>query len=90
MAAVHVIVWLAKSECLMTSSSISSLVKVHSVVVRRIMQALTKAGIVESKVGRDGGYFLMNPADEITLGDVYSAILRKYTLSQVMNHTNCY
>lgn len=72
MVAVHVIAWLAKSECLMTSSSISILVNAHSVVVRRIMQALTNAGIVESKIGRDGGYFLRVPADKITLGDVYA------------------
>jgi Rrf2 family transcriptional repressor of oqxAB len=74
MVAVHVIAWLAKSDCLMTSSSISILVNAHSVVVRRIMQALMNAGIVESKIGRDGGYFLREPADKITLGDVYSAI----------------
>ncbi|MFC5449906.1 RrF2 family transcriptional regulator [Paenibacillus aestuarii] len=72
--AVHVLIRLAKSECLMTSSSIASLIKAHSVVVRRVMQALTSAGIVESKLGRDGGYFLRKPADEITLGEVYSAI----------------
>jgi len=74
MVAVHVLVRLAKSECLMTSSSIASLIKAHSVVVRRVMQGLTSAGIVESKLGRDGGYSLRKPADEITLGEVYSAI----------------
>jgi len=31
------------------------------------MQELTRAGIVESKLDRDGGYFSRKPADEKTL-----------------------
>ncbi|MNO98453.1 iron-responsive transcriptional regulator [compost metagenome] len=38
------------------------------------MQSLNNAGIVESKGGREGGYFLRKSPTEITLGDIYEAI----------------
>jgi Rrf2 family protein len=38
------------------------------------MHSLNNAGIVESKGGREGGYFLKKSADEITLGDIYEAV----------------
>ena len=42
--------------------------------MRRVMQSLADAGIVESKGGREGGYMLRKRAEEITLGDIYSAV----------------
>lgn len=38
------------------------------------MQSLNNAGIVESKGGREGGYFLRKSSAEITIGDIYEAI----------------
>ena len=38
------------------------------------MQALSKAGIVQSARGKHGGYRLAKPADEITLWDIFAAI----------------
>jgi Rrf2 family transcriptional repressor of oqxAB len=72
--AVHSIVWLAKSGCILSSAMIANQVDSHATFMRRVMQALAAAGIVESKGGREGGYILRKPADQITLGEIYSAV----------------
>lgn len=72
--AVHSIVWLAKSGCILSSAMIADQVDSHATFMRRVMQALAVAGIVESKGGREGGYILRKSADQISLGDIYSAI----------------
>ncbi|CAN7735025.1 Rrf2 family transcriptional regulator [Paenibacillus sp. LjRoot153] len=72
--AIHAIVWLAKSGSMLSSAMIASQVDSHATFMRRVMQSLNNAGIVESKSGRDGGYFLKKTSTEITLGDIYEAI----------------
>ena len=72
--AVHAIVWLANSGCLLSSANIASMVDSHPTFMRRVMQSLADVGIVESKGGREGGYKLRRRAEEITLGDIYSAV----------------
>lgn len=72
--AVHSIVWLAKSGSILSSAMIADQVDSHATFMRRVMQALATADIVESKGGREGGYTLRRPADQITLGDIYSAV----------------
>ncbi|WP_339247148.1 Rrf2 family transcriptional regulator [Paenibacillus sp. FSL F4-0243] len=72
--AVHSIVWLAKSGSILSSSMIASQVNSHATFMRRVMQSLATAGIVESKGGREGGYVLLKSADEITLGEIYEAV----------------
>jgi Rrf2 family transcriptional repressor of oqxAB len=72
--AVHSIVWLAKSGSILSSAMIANQVDSHATFMRRVMQALAAAGIVESRGGREGGYFLRKPADQITLGEIYSAV----------------
>lgn len=72
--AVHSIVWLAKSGSILSSAMIASQVNSHATFMRRVMQSLATAGIVESKGGREGGYVLLKSADEITLGEIYEAV----------------
>ncbi|OAB40340.1 RrF2 family transcriptional regulator [Paenibacillus antarcticus] len=72
--AVHSIVWLAKSGSILSSAMIADQVDSHATFMRRVMQALATADIVESKGGREGGYTLRRPADQITLGDIYLAV----------------
>lgn len=72
--AVHSIVWLAKSGSTLSSAMIANQVDSHATFMRRVMQALLAVGIVESKGGREGGYILRKPADQITLGEIYSAV----------------
>ncbi|MDH2331497.1 MULTISPECIES: RrF2 family transcriptional regulator [Paenibacillus] len=72
--AVHSVVWLAKSNSVLSSAMIASQVKSHATFMRRVMQSLTIAGIVESKGGREGGYILRKAPGLITLGDIYYAV----------------
>jgi Rrf2 family transcriptional repressor of oqxAB len=72
--AVHAIVWLAKSGSMLSSAMIANQVDSHATFMRRVMQSLASAGIVESKGGREGGYILRKPAHLITLGEIYSAV----------------
>jgi Rrf2 family transcriptional regulator, repressor of oqxAB len=72
--AVHAIVWLAKSGSILSSAMIANQVDSHATFMRRVMQSLAAAGIVESKGGREGGYILRNSAHLITLGEIYSAV----------------
>ncbi|MDQ6423544.1 Rrf2 family transcriptional regulator [Paenibacillus sp. LHD-117] len=72
--AVHAIVWLAKSGGMLSSAMIAGQVDSHATFMRRVLQVLAQAGIVESKGGREGGYSLRKPADRITLGDIYEAV----------------
>ncbi|AET61044.1 RrF2 family transcriptional regulator [Paenibacillus terrae] len=72
--AIQAIVWLAKSGNMISSAMIASQVDSHATFIRRVMQSLNNAGIVESKGGREGGYFLRKSSAEITIGDIYEAI----------------
>ena len=56
-----------------TSEFIASSVNVNPVVIRRVLQQLKKAGIVEVQRGT-GGASLAREPEEITLLDVYQAV----------------
>lgn len=72
--AIQAVVWLGKSGGIISSSLIADRVKTHATFVRRIMTSLSKANIIVSKGGRDGGYYLEKSPKEITLADIYRAI----------------
>ncbi len=57
-----------------TSDLIASSVNTNPVVVRRIISALAKAGIVESCLGKSGGSKLAKKPQSITLLDIYHAV----------------
>lgn len=58
----------------LTSEYIASSVNTNPVVIRRIMGALNKAGIIRTSPGVPGAS-LTRPAEEITLLDIYKAIV---------------
>lgn len=62
-----------KSERKVTSEFIASSVNANPVVIRRLLQQLKKAGIVQVVRGT-GGTDLARPIKEITLLDVYNAV----------------
>ncbi len=72
---VHTLLLLAHSggESL-TSSEISSSTNTNPVVVRRLLCALGKAGLVTTQKGPHGGARLAHLPTEITLRDVYRAV----------------
>jgi Rrf2 family transcriptional regulator, repressor of oqxAB len=73
--AVQVVVRLSIDNKILSSAMLAKQVDSHSTFVRRVMQSLVDAGIVKSKGGREGGYILKKSAEEITLGEIYSAVI---------------
>lgn len=57
-----------------TSRRIAESVTTNPVVIRRLLCALSRAGLVESSHGAKGGFRLARPAARITLRDVYQAL----------------
>jgi len=72
--AVHILVRLAKDGAFLSSASIACAVNSHATFLRRILASLAQADIVEAREGREGGYGLKLPPDEITLAAVYMAV----------------
>ncbi len=56
------------------STLIASSVQTNPVVIRRMMSALEKSGLVQSVAGRAGGFVLARKANTISLGDIYHAV----------------
>ncbi|MBQ6907814.1 MAG: Rrf2 family transcriptional regulator [Firmicutes bacterium] len=73
--AIHVLTCIEtfKDDYKTTSDFLAVSVNVNPVVIRRILQQLKKAGIVETKRG-SGGAYAAKPLDEITFYDVYKAV----------------
>ncbi|MEM9314820.1 MAG: Rrf2 family transcriptional regulator [Pseudomonadota bacterium] len=73
--AVHTLVALAiAGDEFLSSETLARSIDTNPVVVRRILQALKKAGLVCSRGGVYGGASLCRPADEITLLEVCDAV----------------
>lgn len=73
--AVHVLALMARAggEPL-KSEAVAASVNTNAVVIRRVLCALARAGIVASQTGAAGGTRLARRPDEITLRDVYRAV----------------
>ena len=72
---VHILTVLAsRMGQLLTSEAIAEHVKTNPAVVRRLVGALQKAGLVASKLGPGGGLSLAREARLISLGCVYAAL----------------
>lgn len=72
--AVHAIVGLSQRGGVLSSSAIASQVNSHATFLRRVLQNLAYAGLVEAREGRDGGYILGKSSCHITLADIYLAV----------------
>jgi Rrf2 family protein len=73
--AVHTAALLAMAgDAPVTSEWIAGSVNTNPVVVRRILSALAKAGLVTSQRGSAGGSALAKSAERITLLDLYRAV----------------
>ena len=58
----------------MTKSEIADAEGISAGYVQQLMMALRLADIVDSHRGREGGFSLSRPAEEITVADVLSAV----------------
>jgi Rrf2 family transcriptional repressor of oqxAB len=72
--AVQALVVLAGKEDRCSSAALAEGLDAHAVFLRRVMAQLVRANLVAAHEGRDGGYQLARPADQITLADVFCAI----------------
>ncbi len=87
--AVHILTLLyaAQGE-LLSSEYMAGSVNVNPALVRKELSALIKAGLVASKEGKNGGYYLNKPAHHITMAQVYDAVDPKAVLGQARNVPN--
>ena len=58
----------------MTSATLAQCLITNAVVVRRVLGELRNAGIVGASKGHDGGWRLLQPATEISLFAIYTAM----------------
>jgi Rrf2 family transcriptional repressor of oqxAB len=72
--AVHALIWLAQTGTVLSSVALANQVDSHATFVRRVFALLAQFGIVDSREGRDGGYYLLIPVDKLTLADIYIAV----------------
>lgn len=73
--AVHILICIEtfKNDYKITSDFLASSVNVNAVVIRRLLQQLKKAGIINVKRGSGGAEMAISPK-EITLLDIYNAV----------------
>jgi Rrf2 family protein len=67
-----VLAWRGDKEA--TSDALAESLRTNPVVVRRILKALERRGLVEVRPGRHGGVALARPPANITVEDIYKAV----------------
>ncbi|MEP6937163.1 MAG: Rrf2 family transcriptional regulator [Chthoniobacterales bacterium] len=72
--AVHIMAALAFSGGIIDSQTLAQSVNTNPVVVRRLLLALRRAGLVETFSGKYGGARLRKLAGAISLRDIYDAV----------------
>lgn len=72
--ALQALVVLSDYEGLCPSGKIAEKVDSESGFMRKILTHLVKAGLIQAKEGRDGGYCLIKAPKDITLLEIYYAI----------------
>jgi Rrf2 family transcriptional repressor of oqxAB len=69
--AVHALALLAQDHDGYPSAYLAGSVNTHAVFLRRVLGSLARAGLIETREGRGGGYRLARPASAIRLSEVY-------------------
>src|SRR5277367_1939114 len=64
-----------------SSTQIAESVNTNAVVIRNLLLALKKAGLIESKEGKGGGVALARSASRISLQEIYAAVEDEKILS---------
>lgn len=72
--AIQALLVLAKNDGLYPSSKLADKLDSESAFLRKILSNLVKAGLIQAKEGRDGGYSLAKEPNQIVLADIYAAI----------------
>lgn len=72
--AVHILTALAFADETMDSQELATSVNTNPVVIRRLLLALRRAGLVETYTGKHGGAKLRRQPAEISLLEIYDAV----------------
>lgn len=72
-----------------SSCEMAELLSSEATLLRKTMAKLTRAQILVTKEGRDGGYALNCDPDKLTLADVYQALEADEACSKAVNETMC-
>lgn len=72
----------------LSSEYIAGSVNINPVLIRKELSNLIKLGLVASKEGKSGGYYLGKPATQITMSDIYEAVQVNPVLGKARNQPN--
>ncbi len=87
--AVHILTLLTlEEEELLVSDYIAGSININSVLVRKEIAELRKAGFVDSKEGKSGGFFLAKTPEEINMKDLFKTIYPDNIFSFAKNAPN--
>ena len=86
--AVHILALLALEDRPLSSKYIAGSVNTNPVVIRRILSTLSKAGLIETQLGVDGGSTLARPAEKISLLEVYNVSEQGHLFALHSNQPN--
>ena len=81
--AIHIMTLLAKvPQEWLTSDWIAGSINVNPVIVRKELGELRKAGLITSRLGKDGGTKLSKSAEEIKISEIYEAVKNNEVLGK--------
>ncbi|WP_342564457.1 Rrf2 family transcriptional regulator [Paenibacillus sp. FSL R7-0345] len=83
------LVVLARKGDTCSSCEMAELLSSEATLLRKTMAKLTRAQILITKEGRDGGYGLNRDPEQLTLAEIYQALEAADTCSKAVNETMC-
>lgn len=87
--AIHIMTLLAKvPQEWLTSDWIAGSINVNPVIVRKELRELREAGLITSRLGKDGGTRLLKSADEIKISEIYAAVKNNEVLGKKNQNPN--
>ncbi|WP_317314210.1 Rrf2 family transcriptional regulator [Absicoccus porci] len=86
-SAIHTLILISESETPINSDQLAQSVGTNASYIRKLTTRLRKAGIIEGRRGISGFRLLRKP-DEISLFDVYKAVMETNTLHLFDIHQN--
>jgi len=80
--AVHGVILIAKSDKFLNVTKIADVIGASKHHVAKIMQRLTKDGLIKSMRGPTGGFILTKKPEEISFLDLYESVEGKVTIDE--------
>lgn len=83
--AIHIMTLLAKApqdQEWLTSDWIAGSINVNPVIVRKELSELREAGLITSRLGKEGGSRLSKEAEDIRISEIYAAVKNKEVLGK--------